>query len=159
MPRFVVILATILLGVPAAAQTPPAAPAAVPGPTLASDEKMLAAARAKAAELGVAVSCVVVDVHGDLVAAARMDGAGFLTVTVAHGKARTSALFGQPSGALGERGAVLQSIGAAAGQTVLPVQGALPIVQGGKRVGAIGCSGATSQQDEDSARAGMAAAQ
>jgi uncharacterized protein GlcG (DUF336 family) len=88
-----------------------------------------------------------------------MDGAAFLTVTVAQGKARTSAFFGQPSGSMGERGAALQSIGSAAGQTLLTVQGALPIVQNNRRVGAMGCSGATSQQDEDSARAGIAAGQ
>ena len=152
------LLLVALLSAPAFAQAPPAA-AMIPGPSSASAEKMIAAARAKATQMGVAVSCVVVDMHGDIVAALRMDGAAFLTVTVAQGKARTSAFFGQPSGSMGERGAALQSIGSAAGQTLLTVQGALPIVQNNRRVGAMGCSGATSQQDEDSARAGIAAGQ
>ena len=120
---------------------------------------MLTAARANATQVAIGLSCAVVDVHGDLVAAARMDGVAFLTITVAQGKARASAFTGQPSGALGERGPVFQNIGAAAGQTVLAVQGAVPIVQGGKRVGAIGCSGGTGQQDEDAARAGLMAGQ
>jgi uncharacterized protein GlcG (DUF336 family) len=149
---------TVLMSAPLLAQAPPPpAAAAVPAPTLASAEKMLAAARAKAAEMGVGLSCAVVDVHGDLVALARMDGVAFLTATVAPGKARASAFTGQPSGGLGERGPVFQSIGAAAGQTVLAVQGAVPIVQGGKRLGGIGCSGGTGQQDEDAAKAGLAA--
>ena len=69
------------------------------------------------------------------------------------------AFFGQPSGSMGQRGAVLQTIGSAAGQTVLAMKGALPLVQNNRRVGAMGCCGATSQQDEDSARAGIAAGQ
>jgi len=154
---------TILMSVPLLAQTAPQAPpppaAPVPGPTLANAEKMLTAARAKAMELGISLSCAVVDVHGDLVAAARMDGVAFLTMTVAQGKARTSALTGQPSGGLGERGAGFQAIGTAAGQTVLTVQGAVPIVQGGRRLGGIGCSGGTGQQDEEAARSGVMAAQ
>ncbi len=152
------LLLVALLSVPVFAQAPPAA-APIPGPSSASAEKMIAGARAKATEMGVAVSCVVVDMHGDIVAALRMDGAAFLTVTVAQGKARTSAFFGQPSGSMGERGAALQAIGTAAGQALLTVQGALPVVQNNRRVGAMGCSGATSQQDEDSARAGIAAGQ
>ena len=40
---------------------------------------------------------------------------------------------------------------------MVPAQGALPIIQSGQIVGAIGGSGGTSQQDEDCARAGMAA--
>ena len=162
LPRMWILPLTILMSAPALAQTPqtplPAA-AAIPGPTLASADKMLAAARAKATELGVALACVVVDIHGDLVAAARMDGTGFLTIAVAQGKARTSALTGQPSGGLGERGANFAAIGGAIGQTLVTVQGAVPIVQGGKRVGGIGCSGAQAEQDEAAARAGFMAGQ
>jgi glc operon protein GlcG len=151
-------LLSVTAGLPAFAQAPPA-PAPVPGPTLAVAERMLAGARAKAMEMGVAVSCVVLDTRGDLVAAARMDGVPFLTIEVAKGKATASAFFGQPSGAMGDRGPVLQSIGAAAGLTILTVQGAVPIVRDNRRVGGIGCSGATGQQDEDAARAGVVAAQ
>ncbi len=120
---------------------------------------MLQAAYNKATELRIGLSCVVVDVRGDIVAAMRMDGVPFLTVEVAKGKATTSAFFGQPSGAMGERGPALQSIGAAAGVTMLTVQGALPVVANNQRIGGIGCSGAASQQDEDAARAGLAAGQ
>jgi len=159
LQRVWIVALTFLMSATARAQTPPPAAAAIPAPALASAEKMLAAARAKAMEMGIGVSCAVVDVHGDLVAAARMDGVAFLTITVAQGKARTSAFTGQPSGGLGERGAGFQAIGSAAGQSVLTVQGAVPIVQSGKRVGGIGCSGGSGQQDEDAARAGLTAGQ
>jgi uncharacterized protein GlcG (DUF336 family) len=139
---------------------PPPAPAArIPAPSSANAEKMIGAARAKAAEMNVNLACVVVDAHADIVAALRMDGATFLNMSVAHAKARASAFFGQPSGAFGERGAILANIGAAADQTMLTVQGAVPIVQNNQRVGAIGCSGAAAAQDEDAAKAGLAAAQ
>lgn len=144
---------------PAQAPPPSAPSAAIPGPTLASAEQMLNGARAKAMELGIKLSCAVVDVHGDLVAAARMDGAAFLSMTVAQGKARTSALTGQPSGAFGDRGANFQAAAAAAGVTALTVQGAVPIVLGGTRVGGIGCSGGLATQDEEAARAGLMSAQ
>jgi uncharacterized protein GlcG (DUF336 family) len=42
---------------------------------------------------------------------------------------------------------------------MLFVQGAVPIMTGGQSVGAIGCSGASAQQDEDAANAGIAAMQ
>ena len=161
MSKTVVAAALIALaGAPLLAQapqTPPAQPPPVPRVTLASAQKMLTAAQAKATEMRVGLSCVVLDVRGDLVAAFRMDGVPFLTVEVAKGKATSSAFFGQPSGAMGDRGPVLASIGNAAGLTMLTVQGALPIVQNNQRLGAMGCSGAASQQDEDAARAGIAA--
>jgi uncharacterized protein GlcG (DUF336 family) len=40
---------------------------------------------------------------------------------------------------------------------LLPVQGAVPIIRNNQIHGAIGCSGATSQQDEDAAKAALAA--
>lgn len=140
------------------AQARPAPASPIPAPSAAAAERMIGATRAKAAELGINLACVVLDMHGDIVAALRMDGATFLNMAVAQAKARASAFFGQPSGALAERAAVLQNIGGAAGQPMLTVQGALPVVQDGRRVGAIGCSGAAAQQDEDAARAGLAAA-
>jgi uncharacterized protein GlcG (DUF336 family) len=142
---------------PAPATPPPAA--AIPGPTLASAEQMLSGARAKAMELGVKLACAVVDVRGDLVAAFRMDGADFLTITVAQAKARTSALTGRPSGGFGDRGVLFQGVATLAGVTALAAQGAVPIVRGGTRIGGIGCSGGVSAQDEQAASAGLNSAQ
>jgi uncharacterized protein GlcG (DUF336 family) len=158
----VVILATVGL----AAQQAPVAPAAVaappapiPGPTLAQASKALELARAAAEKLNVKLSCVVVDSRGDLVAVARMDGARFYTTDVARGKALTSATFGQPSASMAQFGStpMFQNFNTAAQGRLYPVQGALPIQKGTQTIGAMGCSGASSQQDEDSVRAALSA--
>ena len=106
---------------------------------------------------GVKLSCAVVDSRGDLVALARMDGARFYTTDVARGKAALSAVFGQPSGSLGTFASspAFQNFNEAAQTPLYPFQGALPITRAGETVGAMGCSGASSQQDEDAVSAAL----
>ena len=128
------------------------------GPSLAESKSALAAAEAAAVEMGVGLSCAVVDSRGAIVALARMDSARYFTADVAVGKARASAAFGAPSGGLtriGELGLgrVME------GGEMLFLQGAVPILKDGQPVGALGCSGAAAQQDEDAANAGVAAMQ
>ena len=105
------------------------------------------------------LSFAVVDARGDLIALARMPGAGAATTDTAIGKAMLSAIYGQPSAALVQRqtSPVTQAMNEATGGRFRFLQGALPIVRGGFTVGAIAASGATSQQDEDSARAALSA--
>ena len=143
---------------------PPAAPAAappapVPGPTLSEALKAMDLARAAADKISVKLSCVVVDSRGDLVAVTRMDGARFYTTDVARGKALTSALFGQPSGNMAQFGStpMFQNFNTAAQGRLYPIQGALPIQKANQTLGAMGCSGASAQQDEDAVRAALAA--
>jgi glc operon protein GlcG len=137
-----------------------AAPAAPMGPTLAQAQKAMAASFAAAAKMGATVllSCVVVDTRGDLVALERMDGAKFFTTDVARGKAITSAMFGQPSGNMAGFGSTpfFPNLNATVQGRMFPIQGAVPIMMGGKPAGAVGCSGGASQQDEDAAKAGAA---
>ncbi|MEK7777964.1 MAG: heme-binding protein [Chloroflexota bacterium] len=127
--------------------------------TIARAEGIIRAGRATAEKLGVKVSIAVVDDRGDLVAFARMDGARFMTVAISQGKALASALFGQPSGVLAERAGspVFQSVIQMNQGRVVFGQGAMPITEDGHGIGAVGVSGATSQQDEDVAKAGLAA--
>ena len=103
------------------------------------------------------LSCAVVDSRGDLVALARMDGARFYTTDVARGKAVLSAMFGQPSGNLGTfaTSPAFQNFSETAQAPLYPFQGALPITKDGDTIGAMGCSGASSQQDEDAVRAAL----
>ena len=124
------------------------------GPSLAEAQKALAAAEQSANGL----TCAVVDARGALVALFRMDGASYFTAGVAAGKARASAAFGAPSGTL-DRLRELGITNVVEGGPMLFVQGAVPIMHEGQSVGAIGCSGATGQQDEDAANAGIAAMQ
>ena len=63
--------------------------------------------------------------------------------------------FGRPSGDVPADSPVIQTILATQGGRMVPAQGALPIVQNGQIVGAIG--GGTARQDEDCARVGLAA--
>ena len=134
----------------------PAGAQGLMGPSLADARKALSAAEGAAVEMGVGLSCAVVDSRGALVAMARMDTARYFTADVAVGKARASATFGAPSGDLTRIGSLGLDKVIEGGQ-MLFLQGAVPITKDGQTVGAIGCSGASSQQDEDAANAGVAA--
>lgn len=155
--RNVVVLGVVLcLGLMASvagAQAP-----AVTGPSLAQAQRALAATEQAANEMGVGLTCAVVDSRGALVALARMDSASYFTADVAAGKARASAAFRAPSGNLARVGEL--GLGdVVEGGPMLFIQGAVPIMKDGQSVGAIGCSGATGQQDEDAANAAVAAMQ
>jgi glc operon protein GlcG len=125
--------------------------------TLAEANRMVQGSIAKADELGVKVSIAVCDAGGNLLAFNRMKGASAVSATVAQGKAAASAGFGRASGALQADSPVIQAIIATMGGRMLPAQGAVPVHKDGELAGAIGGSGATSQQDEDCAQAGLAA--
>jgi glc operon protein GlcG len=125
--------------------------------TLAEAEKMMAAAKAKALEMGVKVSMAVVDPRGDLVALARLDDTRWTTPPAAWGKAAASATYGVPSGDLAERAnsPVMRMVFQISGGYFVPQQGALPIKRGGEVIGAMGVSGAASHEDEAIAQAGI----
>jgi len=77
---------------------------------------------------------------------------------VAIDKARSAALFKRSTklfqDALAGGGAGMRVLGL---KNAIPVEGGVPIVAGGKIVGAIGISGANSDQDGQCAQAGAAA--
>ncbi|HZF68765.1 MAG TPA: heme-binding protein [Gemmatirosa sp.] len=118
--------------------------------------RALAAAEAEARKNGWRVSVAVVDASGELMAFSRMDEAALTSVAIAQAKARTAARFRRPTKALdsalaGGRTALLAFEG------IMPVEGGVPIVVGGRVVGGVGVSGVTSQQDAVAAQAGAAA--
>jgi uncharacterized protein GlcG (DUF336 family) len=127
--------------------------------TLREGEKLLKAAEQSAISQGLKVSIVVVDTRGDWVVACRMDGARYFTTDIARGKAMVSAMFYAPSGTLVERAntPVMQSVNQMNLGRLVFGQGALPIMRGNEVLGAVGVSGGTSQQDEDIAKAALAA--
>jgi glc operon protein GlcG len=125
--------------------------------TLAEANQMVQAAIAKADELNVKVSIAVCDAGGSLLAFNRMEGASAVSATVAQGKAAASAGFGRASGTLQADSPVIQAVIAAMGGRMLPAQGAVPVTKNGELVGSVGGSGATAQQDEECALAGLAA--
>lgn len=132
-------------------------PYGVPIP-LADAKRALVAAQAEAAKNKWNVAIAIVDSGGHLVAFERMDTTQYGSVEVAQEKARTAAAFRRPSKAFqdtvaagGEGLRILRLTGA------IPIEGGLPLVVGGRIVGAIGVSGVTSAQDGQIAAAGVAA--
>jgi uncharacterized protein GlcG (DUF336 family) len=122
---------------------------------------MMDAARDKAEEIGKPVSVAIVDAGGALMALERLNDAPSATVLVAEGKAVASAVMGRDSGRLEAMAESLPSIINALmmrydGRFV-PAQGGVVIRQGGEVLGAVGVSGATSEEDEAIARAGAEA--
>src|SRR3954452_19293090 len=66
--------------------------------TTEAAHKMIAAAEAKASEIGTPMVIAVCDDSGVLKAFSRMDGAALLSVQIAQDKAYTSVGFGMPTG-------------------------------------------------------------
>ena len=127
--------------------------------TLREAETVLRAAESKARELGIHVSIAVLDPRGDVVALARLDGARYFTPDIAIGKAMVSASLGAPSGAMAEASGspFFVRFNAMHQNRMVFHQGALPIKRDGQVIGAVGVSGASAQQDEEVAQAGIAA--
>lgn len=148
---------------PSPVSTPSPAPADLPygAPiSLADARSVLAAAQAEAQKNQWNVSVAVLDTGGHLVAFERLDRAGFATVEAAIEKARTAAGFRRPSKgfhdmvAAGGEGLRMLALPGA-----VPIDGGVPLVVGGRIVGAVGVSGVTSAQDGQIARAGAASVQ
>jgi glc operon protein GlcG len=129
--------------------------------TLDFARRCLQAAEEEASARDLKLSFVVVDAAGHLVAAARMDGADWITPEVALGKAWTAAAYKAPSAAQGDKAknliAFAGAISAATGGRYTPQIGGLPITDGDTVIGAMGASGGTGQQDEDCVRAALSA--
>lgn len=115
----------------------------------------LDAALQAASEKGLTMSVAVVDDGGYTFCLERMDGAGLMTAKVASEKARTSALLRAPSRALAERIAADPALLRLS--DYLPMTGGLPIMAEGRCIGAIGVSGGTPEQDEQTGQAGIEA--
>ena len=115
-------------------------------------------AHAQAAQMDVAVTAVVVDEGGRLLALGRMDGARPITVDMALNKAYTAASFQQPTGQLAAVAGQtwFQSLVVSSNGRIMAGGGALPIVEAGNVVGAVAVAGGTDEQDERCAQAALA---
>ncbi|MDH6266205.1 glc operon protein GlcG [Rhizobium sp. SG_E_25_P2] len=115
----------------------------------------LAAAVAKAEEIGIPQNIVIVDTSGVFLAGIRMDGAKYLSIDTATGKARFSASHNAPSGHQAFETSVTFGLATKGGTANLP--GGLPIRFDGVLVGGIGVGSGTGDQDLDVARAALTA--
>lgn len=148
--------ALLLSPLVASAQAPPSY-----GPPIGHDAAMkaIAAAEAEAKKNNWSMVIAVVDSGSRLVAFSRMDNAILGSIDIAMGKAMTANNLRRPTKDLqelvGQGGPNLRLLAAPG---VTPLEGAVPIVADGKVIGAIGVSGAASNQDAQCAMAGAAAA-
>lgn len=118
-----------------------------------------AAALQKAMELGVRINAAVVDRGGNLLAFQRINGAPLHSITIAKDKAYTAVSFGFPTADwMAEIGGIPQlREGLVHRERLVIFGGGLPILVDGVVVGGIGVSGASEEQDELCAKAGLAA--
>jgi uncharacterized protein GlcG (DUF336 family) len=128
--------------------------------TLEQAQAAVAAAVAKAQQIGVKMNIAVVDAGANLKAFVRMDGAWLGSIDVAMRKARTARYFDMPTGELGkltQPGGSLYSIEHSNGG-LITFPGGVPIKdRAGQVIGAIGVSGSTVENDHRVAEAGAAA--
>jgi len=126
-----------------------------------SAHRMIAAAEAKAREIGVPMVIAVCDESGVLKAFSRMDGAALLSVQVAQDKAYTAVGFGLPTEGWHDfiRDDPPLAAGAVGGIDRLVIfGGGYPIRASDRVVGGIGVSGGHYTQDMEVAKAGVDAA-
>jgi glc operon protein GlcG len=122
-------------------------------------EHALAIVRAVVDEAPGPVSIFVADDHGELVAAATMDGAPADTRLNAQRKAYTAARSDVPStGELAEKVRGDAAELASFDPFFTFFRGGLAAFADGRRIGAVGVSGLPGEQDEELARRGLAAA-
>lgn len=134
---------------------------AIPQATISAEaaHAAVAAAVRHAGELGVLINVGVTDCSGTLVAFLRMPGAFPQSVRLAIDKAATAAGFGFPTAQWmdvcgSDEG---MKLGFSAQPNLIVFGGGLPIRTQGQLIGGIGVSGASAQQDEACARAGLLA--
>jgi uncharacterized protein GlcG (DUF336 family) len=152
-----VMLASIAFAQQQGAPPPPAPPFGTPI-TLEQAKKVAAAAEAEAKKKNLNSAVAILEPNGAVVYFAKMDGTQYAAFNVAMDKALSAAMYRRPTAAF--------DAGLRAGNTYLlnlrnmnAVPGGIPIVVGGKLIGAIGVSGGSGPEDVAVAEAGIAAIQ
>jgi uncharacterized protein GlcG (DUF336 family) len=138
---------------------PPAMPFDVPYGEPISLERaqaVISAAVEEAKKHNWKVNIAVVDSGANLVAFQRMDGAQLASITIAEHKARAAASFRRETKAFEDAIQLKQFAYTTTLDGVIASRGGVPLILGGKLVGAVGCSGATGSQDEVACKAGAA---
>ena len=124
--------------------------------SLVRAQAAITAAMAEAEQRGWALNVAVVDAGGNLVAFGRMDGAQLASISISEHKARAAATFRRPTkvfedGVQKSDNKYLLSL-----DGVIASRGGIPLVEFGKLIGAIGCSGGAGSQDEAACMVGAA---
>ncbi|HET9652909.1 MAG TPA: heme-binding protein [Usitatibacter sp.] len=94
------------------------------------------------------MNVAVVDSGGNLVTFQRMDGAQLASISISEHKARASVKYRRETKAFENAIQLSNFHYIATLDDVIASRGGIPLVEGGKLIGAIGCSGGTGSQDE-----------
>ena len=128
------------------------------GLTLAAARAIVDAVQEVARELGVAMSCAVVDAGDQLVVFERMDAADLVGITLARDKAFTALVNRMPTRDLAplvQPGTEFYGYESIAGGRTIVFAGGMPLERDGVLVGAVGVSGGDSAQDQQAVDAGV----
>src|ERR1700731_314338 len=135
---------------PSSGGTPDAMPFDIPyGMSIGLEraKQVMAAAEAEAKRRNWKMNIAVVDTNGELVQFERMEGAQIASGSISIGKARTAARFRRESRAFYNAFESGHGYLATLDPTLVASPGGFPLVEGGKLIGAVGCSGGTGDQD------------
>jgi uncharacterized protein GlcG (DUF336 family) len=130
------------------------------GLTLAAARKVIAAALARGAAMGIPLSVAVVDAGDMLVAFERMDGADLVSERLARDKAFTALVNRMPTrdlAPMAQPGTEFYRYDSVAGGRMIVFAGGMPLERSGILVGAVGVSGGSAEQDQQAAEAGLSA--
>ncbi len=158
------MIAALLLAVPVFAQAPAPTPAPIPDAipfdipygtpiSLERAKQVAEAAMAEAKKRNWKDAIAIVRTAGDLVYFVRMDGTQYASAKIAEHKAHAAAIFRRPTktffDAMESGHPYIATL-----DGVIASDGGLPLIEGGKLIGAIGVSGGTGPQDGVIAKAG-----
>lgn len=125
--------------------------------TLEAAKRITAAAQEEARKNKWTMAIAIVDAGGNLMYFEKADDTQLGSVDVAIGKAKTAFRFKRPTKVFEEVVKTRPAIAQLDSRDFTPVEGGIPIVVGGKVIGAIGVSGAASPEDAQCAEAGIKA--
>jgi uncharacterized protein GlcG (DUF336 family) len=142
---------------PSAGGTPDAMPFDIPyGQSIGLEQakQVMAAAETEAKRRNWKMNIAVVDTNGEIVMFERMEGAQIASGSISIGKARTAARFRRESRVFYNQFETGHAYVVTLDPTLVASPGGFPLVEGGKLIGAIGCSGGTGDQDAATCKVG-----
>jgi uncharacterized protein GlcG (DUF336 family) len=110
-------------------------------------KQVMAAAEAEAKKRNWKMNIAVVDTNGEPVMFERMEGAQIASGNISIGKARTAARFRRESRVFYNVFEAGHGYVSTLDPGLVASPGGFPLVEGGKLIGAVGCSGGTGDQD------------
>jgi len=124
--------------------------------TLEKADQLVNAVQAEAKKRNWKMNIAVVDPSGALISFKRMDGAQLASIAIAEHKARAAARYRRETKLFENAVNIAKLNYVVTLDDVIASRGGIPLVENGKLIGAIGCSGGTGSQDELVCKVGAA---